>query len=285
MEARKLFYIYMLVYISLLTLCNSESSENITSELSMESTWTTAATMVNRQSKTEATLNTEEQFSVTSPESDALQRGGTSPTTDADVPVIFHLQEESNKMNEEISEESNSFNEIITAEESPLDGYQETSEPPPVNFVNRMAAAGLDASNSTSDLKTVTASQSPLNTTEKFAYGMDTWKAGLISIAVLLAVGTFAMTAYCLKSKRKKSKRLIAVKVCEDSEAGETMHEESSENTVTGRDLADNRATDGESPVQHQSNGSEVSEQTAERHLVRDGDVNNLSNGLKSSGV
>ncbi|XP_051785798.1 uncharacterized protein LOC114654118 isoform X2 [Erpetoichthys calabaricus] len=250
METRKLFYIYVLACISVFTLCNSESSENITSELSMESTWTTAATMVIRQSKTEATLNTQEQFSVTSAESDALQRGGTSPTTDAHVPVIFHLQEESNKMNEEISEESNSFNEIITPEESPLDGYQETSEPPLVNFVNRMAAAGLDASNSTSDLKIVTASQSPLNATEKFAYGMDTWKAGLISMAVLLAVGTFAMAAYCLKSKKKNSK-----------------------------------VTDGESPVQHQSNGTEVSEQTAERHLVRAGDVNNLSNSLKSSGV
>nr|XP_015200941.1 PREDICTED: uncharacterized protein LOC107077158 isoform X2 [Lepisosteus oculatus] len=76
---------------------------------------------------------------------------------------------------------------------------------------------------------------------EVVALGLEAWRFGAISAAVLLVLETIVVIVYCLKCKKRRIRRTMAVKMIEDSEAAETIHGESNENTLTGGDVQPNQ--------------------------------------------
>ncbi|XP_058857177.1 uncharacterized protein si:dkeyp-118a3.2 isoform X2 [Acipenser ruthenus] len=262
--------------IILFALCKAQ--ENVSAEVSasMESNLTTLIPTLERSNSTESTSLTTE--------SHLLTRVAENETPQP-APEILNSHEESNIMGREISEESNYFNEIITPEDELLNPYDGTAAPTLDNFVDEVQATASVPPVSHKDANNSVSLENPTDTTEKIVLGIEAWKIGVISAAVFLFLETIVIIVYYRKCKKRRIRRTTAVKVCEDSEAAETIHGESNENTLTGIDMPLNQLTVNNTVEMSESKGNQELELNTEIPLDSPSlDINHhgMSNSVKT---
>ncbi|XP_072903781.1 uncharacterized protein [Hemitrygon akajei] len=129
---------------------------------------------------------------------------------------------------DEINKESHKPKENSTSEDEFLDSQPVTSDPSVINSLEDIAKAMPTLLPHT--YETI----SDINQSEMSVLSLKAWKFGLISAALplFLIVEAFALAIYCTKCK-KRGRKTISTKSCDDSEAAETINAESNENTVT----------------------------------------------------
>ncbi|MGH0144986.1 UNVERIFIED_CONTAM: hypothetical protein FKN15_031145 [Acipenser sinensis] len=257
--------------IILFALCKAQ--ENVSTEVSasMEPNLTTPIPTLERTNSTESTsLTTESHLLTRVAETETPQPDFTPALLDtylpsqSQAPEILNSHEESNIMGREISEESNYFNEIITPEDELLNPYDGTAAPTLDNFVDEVQATASVPPLSHKAANNSVSLENPTDTTEKIVLGIEAWKIGVISAAVFLFLETIVIIVYYRKCKKRRIRRTTAVKVCEDSEAAETIHGESNENTLTGIDMPLNQLTVNNTVEMSESKGNQELELNTE---------------------
>ncbi|XP_015200940.2 uncharacterized protein [Lepisosteus oculatus] len=224
-----------LVSIFLLDLCNSQVTvlePYSSSEISMTTQVGTA--VPDREIETtQESDNNEQDFAPAPTETYLLPQ--------SQAPEIFSLHEEGNKMAGEIREESNDFNEIITPKDELLNPEEIKPMPTLDNSVEEIPVTLLPPLSDEDGNRDILDTTTYDTRNEVVALGLEAWRFGAISAAVLLVLETIVVIVYCLKCKKRRIRRTMAVKMIEDSEAAETIHGESNENTLTGGDVQPNQ--------------------------------------------
>ncbi|XP_078426677.1 uncharacterized protein LOC144699183 isoform X2 [Cetorhinus maximus] len=147
------------------------------------------------------------------------------------VPKILRLTEGTNTALGEVNKEPSNPSEILASEDELLASQLVTTGPTLSNSVEHTNGTMPTL---TSAINGTSLGNTCINPSEVSVFGLKAWKFGLISavVPVFLAVEALALAIYCTKCK-KKGRKTIPAKSCEDSEAGETINAESNENTVT----------------------------------------------------
>ncbi|XP_066575756.1 uncharacterized protein LOC136766284 isoform X2 [Amia ocellicauda] len=189
------------------------------------------------------------------------------------APEILNSHGESNVMGGEISEESNDFNEIITPKDELLNKDSDGKVIPTLENVVEVIPATLSSLLSKEEGNSNNLFQKTNDSTEIVTLGLEAWKIGAISAAAFLFLETIVIVVYCLKCRKRRIRMTLPVKMSEDSEAAETIHEESNENTLTGGDVRVNQIS---------SNGSWEPSQNEEKK-TKDNSLQDMPKDVKTS--
>ncbi|XP_078533549.1 uncharacterized protein LOC144819598 isoform X2 [Lissotriton helveticus] len=157
-----------------------------------------------------------------------------------------HLPQDGNAGAGETKKDSNDLNDIFTGEDELLNLKEATESPALENSVQEDAVTSLLLDHTDSQdtllggIEIDILSENPETTgsnTENASHGLESWKIGIIAAAVFLVLEVVVLIIYCRVCRNRKKRTVIINKNCEqDSEAAETIHAESNENTFSGDD-------------------------------------------------
>ncbi|XP_069086251.1 uncharacterized protein [Pleurodeles waltl] len=157
-----------------------------------------------------------------------------------------HLPQDGNAAAEETNKDSNDLNEIFTGEDELLNLKEATESPALENSVQEVDVTTLlldhtkSQDNLLGGMEIDSFSEDPDSTgsnRKNASHGLESWKIIIISAAVFLVLEVIVLVIYCRVCRNRKKRTVIISKNCEqDSEAAETIHAESNENTLSGED-------------------------------------------------
>ncbi|XP_007904714.1 uncharacterized protein LOC103187147 [Callorhinchus milii] len=227
------------VLLGLFLLCFSKSQDNSSSQTDTSDeagVLTTLYTSI-AQNYSESSLGGERNASLTTSEtttklfSKTQQAVTQTPLhtyllSQSKVPKTPGSTEGTNRVNVEVYKASNNRNEILVSDDEHLTSEKESAAPTLGNTLE-------DTAGEIPTLDSFTVHATPIG--DGLTPGIKGWKVAVISAATFLALEALALAVYCTKC-RKRSRKATPAKICEDSEAAETINAESNENTVTGNE-------------------------------------------------